>query len=830
MKIQLVIDGNSIINRAFYGISPLTASDGLHTNAIYGLINTVYSQINSVKPDYVTAAFDLKAPTFRHKMFDAYKAGRRPTPPELLEQFPYAKECLSAMGIYVAEKEGYEADDILGTLAYQGEKAGDVKTFLLTGDRDSLQLIDKNTVVLLATNKETVYFDENAFLSHYGVSSDRFVDVKALMGDSSDNIPGVAGIGEKTALKLISEHGSIDGLYENIDTAKLTPSVLSKLKAGKDSAYLSRELARINRESPIGFTYEDTKYNGIKEGELYSLFNRLGFSRMIEKMNLKEIVSEASFAEKEKEVIDEKGLSSLGEEIYVLSENDGLSILSNGKRYIYSGDLKATEPCFNERRIITHDLKGLMHLLSYEINNCVFDTMLAAYVDRPGEGDYSLRALSAVYQGDGGDTLDYLLYLHKHLCEKLDKSGELSLLIDIEIPTAVVLYNMEKDGFKVDTNGLAAFGEELDSIASGLEAKIYEAAGRKFNINSPKQLGVVLFEEMQLPPPKKTKTGYSTASDVLSKLEPYYPIIHDILEYRHVTKLKSTFVVGLLKAADGDCRVHTSFNQCVTATGRLSSTEPNLQNIPIRTELGARLRGFFIPKNGEYTLVDADYSQIELRLLAHIAKDENMCRAFKNGEDIHTSTASAVFGTPMNEVTAEQRKRAKAVNFGIVYGIGAFSLAQDLNIPQAAAKKYIADYLDNFSGVAAYLTGCVEEAYKNGYVTTVFGRRREIPELKSSNGMLRKFGERVAMNSPIQGSAADIIKVAMVSVTRRLKNECPEARLILQVHDELLLEVPKSRAKEAAAILSEEMERAAELSVPLPADCGIGDTWLIAKE
>ncbi len=831
MKKLLVIDANSILNRCFYGVAPLNAPDGLPTNAIYGMMNVLLSQLEHIKPDYVAAAYDVHHPTFRHEMYPEYKAGRHETPPELLSQFPYSKEVFEAMGVSVIELAGYEADDILGTLSYDAEEAGDIESYILTGDRDSLQLIGDRTFVLLATNKETVKFDRAAFNEKYGVEPEQFVDVKALMGDSSDNIPGVAGIGEKTALKLISEFGTLDKIFDTLQESKHTPSLRAKLEEGQGSAYTSRTLAKIERHAPIEVTLEDISYRGRDEAKLYSLFSRFGFAKLIAKMNLREgACSCVSVEAREAENIKTTELIDIARREPVALYTGGDVILAADKAHTYSLDEEAAYRLISADgvKLVFHDVKNIKkkyRSVDFTGGVCVFDVMLAAYIEKPQSSSYTLDDLEAEYLTGAGDRAQLIYTLYEILSEKLEAKGESKLLTDIEIPCALVLSDMEIAGFKVDTHGLEEYRAELEELEGQLAEQIYMFAGEEFNINSPKQLGEMLFEKLGLPCPKKTKTGYSTASDVLEKLKYSYPIVELVLEYRHVSKLRATYAVGLLSAADSFGRVHSTFWQCVTATGRLSSTDPNLQNIPIRTELGRKFRKYFIPKSPEYVLIDADYSQIELRVLAHVSGDREMCRAFCEGEDIHTSTASAVFGVPAEMVGSELRKRAKAVNFGIVYGIGAFSLAQDLGISNAEAKRYIDAYLSRFEGVDSYLKQTVADAYKNGYVTTLSGRRRDIAELSSQNKNLRNFGERVAMNSPIQGTAADIMKIAMVNVARALKAEELDAQIILQVHDELVLEAHRDCAERARDILVREMESAMTLRVPIPVDVSVGDNW-----
>ena len=830
MKKLLVIDANSVINRCFYGVmQPLTAPDGLPTNALYAMVNVLLSVLDRVGPDYAAAAYDVHHPTFRHDMYSEYKAGRRPTPPELLAQFPYSKDIFTAMGVSVIEKAGYEADDILGTLSKQGDLAEDVCTYLLTGDRDSLQLISDKTSVLLSTNKDTVCFDRATFTEKYGVSPEQFVDVKALMGDSSDNIPGVAGIGEKTALKLIAEYGSLDNIFDTLSTAKHTPSLRAKLEGGRESAYLSRKLAKIERNAPIDTSLSDIEYKGRDDTALYPLFNRLGFAKIIDKLGLCDSASRAVVTD-EREVIncDIDALVAMSKESpFAISIEDGLLTCSDAE-HSYRAEGSARDFLdADDVRFICHDIKSLKKAYP-DIDlrgKCIHDVMLGAYILKPGASSYTIESLSAEYLVSSSER-SYLVYmLYERISRELSECNGEALLRDVEIPTALVLADMELVGFKVDTEGLESFRVMLEDLEHNLAEQIYMLAGEEFNINSPKQLGIMLFEKLSVPCPKKTKSGYSTASDVLESLQYDYPIVSLVLEYRHVSKLRSTYAVGLLSAADERCCVHTTFQQTVTATGRLSSTEPNLQNIPIKTELGRELRKFFVPENDQYRLIDADYSQIELRVLAHVSADEVMCDAFASGEDIHTSTASAVFGVSPEMVTPELRKRAKAVNFGIVYGIGAYSLAQDLGISNAEAKRYIEAYLSRFSGVDEYLKKTVAQAYENGYVSTISGRRREIAELQGQNKMLRAFGERVAKNSPIQGSAADIIKIAMVKVDKALREEGIDARIILQVHDELVLESHVSCLDKAKEILTREMESAVSLSVPLPVDVTVGRNW-----
>lgn len=834
MKKLLAVDGNSILNRAFYGIRALTNKDGFPTNAIYGMINIIEKQVDALRPDYLAVAFDLHAPTFRHKMYDQYKAGRRPMPDELREQFPVAKDCLRMLGFHVLELEGYEADDILGTLSGMSE-AEDTEAYLLTGDRDALQLIGAHTRVLLATNTDTLVMDRDAFFEKYGVEPTQFVDVKALMGDTSDHIPGVPGIGEKTALSLISQFASLDGVYAGYEQAKLTPSVKNKLAGGRDSAYLSQKLAEICREVPLGVTLDTLKDAGMDRPALKALFTKLEFSAFIKRFGLdREMADTVSIATEESDTqIKDVSVADLpaAETVSVTLDGDCVTV--------YDGEIcyrcrvsDGLEGYLSERRLILYDAKQFYkdaELCGIHLRSCYRDVMLGAYIVNSGEGSYAMDRLVTLYLGEiRQETIPDTVYIYRMssvIEEKIAASGQSALLSDIELPLAAVLADIELTGFKIDRSGIAAFGRELEDQARQLEERIFYYAGGEFNVNSPKQLGEVLFERLGLPSGKKTKTGYSTNAEVLEKLRPIHPIIEDILEYRQVSKLKSTYADGLLKVAGEDGRIHTSFKQTGTATGRLSSAEPNLQNIPIRTELGRRFRKYFIPENSDYVLIDADYSQIELRLLASISKDRPMIEAFLSGKDIHSSTAATVFGVPEAEVTLEMRKRAKAVNFGILYGMGEFSLAEDLGISRNQAKQYIENYLSSYPGIAEYLHNVVREGYEHGCVTTMFGRRRYIPELASNNKNLKHFGERVAMNSPIQGTAADIIKVAMIRVADRLAASGIDARLILQVHDELLVEANRNCMQEAYEILKSEMEQAVCLAVPMSVGIAAGDTW-----
>ena len=841
MKKMLVVDGNSILNRAFYGIRLLTNKEGLYTNAVYGMINILSKHIEALKPDYCAVAFDLKAPTFRHKMYDGYKANRKGMPEELAVQMPIAKECMADMGFNVITCEGYEADDILGTLADKMSKQ-DIFVYVLTGDRDSLQLIDDKVSVLLVKTKETLTVDRAEFKNMYGVEPESFVDVKALMGDSSDNIPGVAGIGEKTALKLISDFGSLVKLYEDYSDAKLSDGVKKKLADGKNMAFLSRELAEICREAPIDLCAESYEYNGIDAPKLRDMFLRLDFTALIKKFGLdnitaKEISEETNTADKELVYVD--SVKELSQDKLFADITDNRLSLYDGVR-LFSLELDAIDETasrlITSARLVCFDSKNLYKSLAavgIQLESCAFDCMLGAYVLDSGRGGYGLPELYVRYLNSSvrEDIPEAVAIepLYNLLSAEVDNKGFSSLLYDIEMPLAFVLAEIELSGFKIDSKGISDYGEELKLMEEDLKQRIYSYAGEEFNIGSPKQLGEVLFDKMGLPSYKKTKTGYSTDAETLQKLLSKHPIIEDILEYRQVSKLRSTYAEGLVKAVSEDGRIHSILNQTGTATGRLSSLEPNLQNIPVRTELGRRFRKYFIPENEDYVLIDADYSQIELRLLAHVADDDAMISSFLLNEDIHTMTAARVFSLSLDMVTSELRKRAKAVNFGIMYGIGEYSLSEDLQISRAAAKEYIQSYFDKFPKIHAYLERVKEEAKRDGYVTTSFGRRRYIPELASSNKNLQHFGERVAMNSPIQGTAADIIKIAMIKTAEKLKEGGFDARLVMQVHDELVIECKKDQAEKALDTLVDCMESACELSVPLSVEAHIGNTWYDAK-
>ncbi len=870
MKTLLCIDGNSILNRSFYGIRLLTTKDGFPTNALYGLVNVLSRELEALKPDYAAIAYDLKAPTFRHKMYADYKAGRHAMPEELREQMPVSREFAEMLGLHILSMEGYEADDILGTLATMAEAdPEECRAYLLTGDKDSLQLISPRVHVLLAGNHATTDTDEAVFIEKYGVRPDQFVDVKALMGDSSDNIPGVPGIGEKTALKLISEYGSLDSIYETIETAKHTPALRQNLINGRESAYLSQTLAKIYREVPLGISLTDIATNSMDRARARELFLKYEFSGFIKRFGLSDeqepdknaaslMVPEYSTSAMETEIpvitdsveqtISDDALSTLARGRYAIIYHEKiLTLCRKGVKTIcrlaQDGDSIPAKTAANvsafltdpANTILTYDAKALYHALDGDgirFRTCTFDIMLAAYTLNSGMGSFDLDRIAVTYLGDMPPKGDEAIRCYETLCDcmtdRLRETEQMPVFADIEMPLAAVLCDMETVGFKINREAIFAYGAVLDTVAADLESRIYTYAGRAFNINSPKQLGEILFDTLLLPTDKKTKTGYSTNAEVLEKLRRYHPIIDDILDYRQVSKLKSTYVDGLLKVADVEGRVHTTFKQTGTATGRLSSAEPNLQNIPIRTELGRELRKFFIPDAEGRILIDADYSQIELRLLADIAGDSAMREAFVSGFDIHTDTASRVFSVAPEAVTVELRKKAKAINFGIMYGMGDYSLSEDLHISRAEAKSYIENYLHSYPDIQRYLDEIVKTAYANGYVTTKYGRRRYIPELAESNKMRKKFGERVAMNSPIQGTAADIMKLAMIRVHKHLSESSLDARLILQVHDELIIDAAADDAEAALALLCEEMQNAMLLSVPLDVEAHIGENWFSA--
>ena len=843
----MILDGNSIINRAFYGIRMLNASDGTPTNAVYGFLSTFRRVFDLAQPQAVCVAFDVHAPTFRHEQYALYKAQRKPMPEELAVQMPLLKQTLDYMGVRRLELAGWEADDLLGTVARRCEAAG-WTCDVVTGDKDSLQLITDSTHVFNVKTRmgqtDTIEYTPERFRDEYGFDPIRMIDLKALMGDSSDNIPGVPGIGEKTAKDLLVRFGTVADIYRDLDALDIKPGVRKKLTEGRESAQLSFDLATIRTDAPIDFALESAVWDHDYQPELYDWFRRLNFTSLSEKWGLQPAdgVSASSSALPTVDVADSAALRALEQAVtaapcVAVLAPDGLDTLTlcDGKAcYALSwaqlgDDYNAfLRLLFSDRvRKAGHNIKDLMRALLDEglpTDGFVFDTALAAYLLDATAGSYDLPRLAQTYLGEELPDVQSVWALQPVLHEKMDAQAMLPLYTDVELPLCPVLARMEQAGFLVDRKALYDFGESLTSSIEQLQQSIWALAGEPFNIQSPKQLGNVLFERLMLPAGKKTKTGWSTNAAVLDKLRGKHPIVEQILDYRTLTKLKSTYADGLLKEISADGRIHTNFQMTVTATGRLSSTEPNLQNIPVRRELGAQIRKMFVASPGK-VLVDADYSQIELRLLAHIANDETMIAAFRSGEDIHAVTASQVFGVPLAEVTPLQRSHAKAVNFGIVYGISAFSLAQDIGVFQNEAKAYMDSYFAKYHGVRAYMTRVVEQAKADGYVTTLFGRRRDLPELKSSNFNLRSFGERVALNMPIQGTAADIIKAAMVRVDARMRAEHLQARLLLQVHDELIVECPAEEAETVKAILVDEMEHVVDYRVPLLVDAKIGASW-----
>ena len=878
----MVIDGNSLINRAFYGIRMLTTKDGQPTNAVYGFVNILLKLLDEEKPDALCVTFDRKAPTFRHLAYEGYKAQRKGMPDELAAQLPVLKDVLAAMNIPRYELDGWEADDLIGTIAARDTAAG-WETVIVTGDKDSLQLVSDATRVKLVSTRmgqtTTKDMTPETFREAYGFDPVHIVDLKALMGDTSDNIPGVKGIGEKTAMDLIQRYQSVEAIYADVEGVEAKPAVKKKLAEGEEQARMSYDLATIRCDAPIDFSPEDARRREPDGPALYELFLALEFNKLIDKMGLSggpaagRADKPAAGAVRQERVTDRVRMEELVEQwrrepwvaVLALPSLDVVAVAWDGGaraalcaadrlegynellRALFSGEIQK----------VSHNVKDLMHLLLDEglsTDGFCFDTALAAYLLSPTDGSYELEKLGITYfNQEFPKAKEYLApdafgpladpagpaeamcahaalaaALYRALAPKLEELDMHELYYGLELPLCPVLAEMERAGMLVDRRALADFGILLDGRIQADEALIYELAGEEFNINSTQQFGRILFDKLGLPPVKKTKTGYSTNADVLEKLRDKHPIVEAVLDYRQLAKLKSTYVDGLTKVIAADGRIHTSFQNTVTATGRLSSTEPNLQNIPVRTELGAELRKMFVAPAGR-VLVDADYSQIELRLLAHIAGDEHMIAAFRAGEDIHTVTASQVFGVPPEQVTHEMRRRAKAVNFGIVYGISDFSLSQDIGVTRAEAKAYMEKYFEKYSGVHAYMTQVVERAKADGYVSTLMGRRRWLPELKSSNFNLRSFGERVALNMPIQGTAADLIKKAMLHVDGRLRREGLEARLVLQVHDELIVECPEGEAEQVQRLLAEEMEHVAELAVPLTAEAHAGKSWAEAK-
>lgn len=851
----LVLDGNSILNRAFYGIKLLTTKDGRYTNAIYGFMNILLKLEEEVKPDAVAVTFDLKAPTFRHKMYDGYKANRKGMPAELAEQLPVLKELLTALGYKLVTKEGFEADDVIGTLSAQiGEND---QCFIATGDRDSLQLVRENVNVLLASTKmgraETNVYDIPRIQEEYGVTPRQMIDIKALMGDSSDNIPGVAGIGKKTAEDLIQRFGSLDRIYADLETLDIKPGVRQKLAADRDMAYLSYKLGTIELNAPVDTAVSHYVKDAPNAQEATDILVSLEMFKILEKLNLQAGGDRAEAKPMEQKKLPVKcGLKSAEEvsekgkvyfylinetTVYFQTEDSVLcaDLADEAQKAVFLtllADENIEKYVYSSKEVFAVALQNDVQLKSVKM-----DITLAAYLLNPNAKDYDLHRLLQEYcprqnAAEGEEELlsdcANLISLSEKLAVRLEQNEQETLLSTIEIPLAEVLASMEQVGVLVDRAGIERFNDMLTGQIAELQDRIYTLAGEEFNINSPKQLGHILFEKLQIPTKKKTKSGYSTNAEVLESLSGEYEIVREVLEYRTLAKLKSTYCEGLLKVICDDGRIRSCFNQTETRTGRISSTEPNLQNIPVRQELGREMRKFFMADEGN-VLVDADYSQIELRVLADIADDKEMIDAFNNDTDIHAVTASQVFHMPLQMVTPLMRSRAKAVNFGIVYGIGAFSLSKDIGVTRQEADRYIKDYLHLYAGVDRYMQEVVEQAKKDGYAKTLFARRRYLPELASSNGMLRAFGERVARNMPIQGTAADIIKIAMIRVYRRLKEEKCQAKLILQIHDELIVEAPEEEAEKVKKIVSEEMENACQMKVRLKSDANIGKTWYDAK-
>lgn len=873
----MVIDGNSILNRAFYGVRMLTNHDGLPTNAIYGFLSTLFRLQDEYTPDRTIVCFDVKEKTFRHQKFDSYKATRKGMPDELTAQLPVMKEVLDALGIIRCEKGGYEADDLIGTISRKAEEQGD-DCLIVTGDRDSLQLVSAHTTVHLVSSKggqdTSRDITPEAFREEYGFDPIRLIDLKALMGDSSDNISGVPGIGEKTAMNLLHTFGSLDEVYRHLDAPEIKKGLRDKLTNGEQAARDSYWLATIERDAPLPIDMQALPDVQMDRDALYDLLTRLEFKSFLTRLGLSKTEAPAPTAAERKrvELTDlesaQKQLDALTEfsavplfaapglRAFALLAQDTVYLLSSDSFSVADWDTVTARLFAGEIKLVMHDAKPTyVELLEAGMaaQGVQFDTSIAAYLLDPTASAYDLERVALSYLNrelpkvdltaedafsplGGRDSalaamtanVEAIADIYAEASARLEEQGMHKLFFEMEMPLMTVLAEMQQAGCKADADQLCAFGEQLDTRIAALTEQIYEAAGHEFNIQSSKQLGVVLFEELGLPYKKKTKTGYSTSAEVLESLAGYHPMIADVLEYRQLTKLKSTYVDGLLKVIAPDGRIHSHFQQTVTATGRLSSVDPNLQNIPVRTELGRELRRMFVAEQGR-VLVDADYSQIELRVLAHVADDDAMIEAFRGGQDIHATTASKVYGVPVEDVTPQMRSSCKAVNFGIVYGISDFSLAQDIGVTRKEAAAFIQSYLDTYPGVHHYMESIKQSARETGYVETLFGRRRALPELNSKNFNLRSFGERAAMNTPIQGTAADIIKIAMLRVRDRLKAEGFEARLILQVHDELILEAPEHEAERAAALLREEMEHAAELRVPLVAEAKIGHSWYETK-
>ena len=863
----MILDGNSVINRAYYGVHPLTTRDGMYTNAIFGFLNILERVRREEQPEALCVAFDLHGPTFRHLKYEAYKANRHGMPEELAAQMPVMKDVLRAMNIPIYECQGWEADDVIGTVSRLCADA-DWDCVILTGDRDSLQLVnDRVTVKLVRTQggqTRSVNYDPATFEAEYGLEPIRLIDLKALMGDSSDNIPGVAGVGPKTATELLHRFGTLDGVYENLTPQNMKGKLYEKLVNGREMAYLSYELATIRCDAPLCFEFSPEK-NLVREPkrrELYDLFTRLEFQKLIDQYGLRSAAfetPETDAAEPPEAKCDVVTAETADEALTLLDgapvavaaspELDTVAVCRDAAVTLLKRERLGLDHAYVLERLFdravpktAHDVKPLMRRLlaaGIDADGFVFDTALAAYLLDATRGKYELPQLAQDYlhtppaQEDDPDAqlaaqAVCVQRLQRVLSEKLEAEGMTALLKELELPLCRVLAHMEHDGVPVDRAALEAFSAMLSERIAACERLIYGYSGEPFNIQSPKQLGVVLFEKLGLPPVKKTKSGYSTNAEVLEKLRDRHPIIQAVMDYRMLTKLQSTYAEGLQKEIAPDGRIHTTFQNTVTATGRLSSTEPNLQNIPVRTELGSEIRKMFVPRPG-WVLVDADYSQIELRVLAHIADDRAMQEAFRSGEDFHRLTASRVFHVPPEDVTPLMRRQAKAVNFGIVYGISEFSLAQDIGVSRREAKEYIERYLTQYPGVRDYMKNIVETARTQGYVSTLFGRRRMIPEIRSTNFNIRSGAERIALNTPVQGTAADIMKLAMVRVFRALETNGLRARLLLQVHDELIVECPPEEAGRVRAIVADEMEHAATLAVPLVAEAKSGESWYDAK-
>lgn len=881
MNKLLLIDGNSIINRAFYGImgsKMLMTEDGTYTNAVYGFLSILFKELDDIKPEYLVVAFDLKAPTHRHKMYDKYKANRHGMPEELAMQMPILKETLKAMNVCIIEKEGYEADDILGTLAKWGQKE-ELEVTVLTGDRDSFQLIDKNIKVRIPRTKmgktETEDYTVGKIEEEYGLEPLDLIEVKGLMGDTSDNIPGVPGVGEKTALNLIKQYKSIDEVYNHIDEQK--GKLKEKLSENKDLAYLSRTLGTIDINAPIEKDLGAFQVEEWNKPEVLEIFKKLKFNRFIDRFALQENIGATSFSDSQinteiehEKIVDKTKLAELKQEIqenkviyYYLTEEKFIIYSPKTNKCFSIENIQDFKDIFEDKNILKCSYKQKEEFIilwnkGIEAKNLMFDIAIAGYILNSNINKYTIEYLAneyinfdiAEYLSNTEETgveqitlfdnaeepkedktyiYAYAIYkLYNVLTQKMEEAGSIDLFNKIEMPLTEVLASMQYEGIYIDKQELLDFGKELQEKIDILTQEIYELTGEEFNINSTKQLGEILFEKLKLTAKKKTKTGYSTDVDVLEKIKYEHPVIEKILEYRQLQKLNSTYVEGLIPYIDETGRIHSKFHQTVTTTGRISSTDPNLQNIPTRMELGRKLRKVFKPEQG-YIFVDADYSQIELRVLAHISEDKNMIEAFCNNEDIHAQAASKVFNIPLEEVTKEERTKAKAVNFGIVYGISEFGLGEQLGVSRKKAKEYIEQYLDKYSGIKEFMTNIVEETKEKGYVETLYHRRRYVPELKSNNYMVRQFGGRVAMNTPIQGTAADIMKIAMINVYNKLKENNLKSKLIVQVHDEILVETLESEKEQVKQIVKEEMENVIKLKVPLLAEVEEGYNWYEAK-